>query len=60
MLKEIEEIPQTVNRIIDNYFQNDEFQFDNDLLNDLNASLSRLSQEERSSLMGEASQRSQG
>ena len=30
------------------------------LLNDLNASLSRLSQEERSSLMGEASQRSQG
>ncbi len=38
MLKEIEEIPQTVNRIIDNYFQNDEFQFDNDLLNDLNES----------------------
>ena len=30
------------------------------LLNDLNASLSRLSQEERSRLMGEASQRSQG
>ena len=38
MLKEIEEIPETVNRIIDCYFKNNEFQFDKRLIEDLNAS----------------------
>ena len=38
MLKEIEEIPQTVNRIIDTYFQANEFQFDPELIKDLNES----------------------
>ena len=38
MLKEIEEIPETVNRIINHYFKNDEFQFDKNLINDLNES----------------------
>lgn len=38
MLKEIEEIPETVNRIIHNYFQHGEFQFDKDLISDLNES----------------------
>ena len=38
MLKEIEEIPQTVNRLINTYFQDDKFQFDKELINDLNES----------------------
>lgn len=38
MLKEIEEIPETVNRIINHYFQNNEFQFDKQLIQDLNES----------------------
>ena len=38
MLKEIEEIPETVNRIIDHYFQDGEFQFDRRLIQDLNES----------------------
>ena len=38
MLKEIEEIPQTVNRIISHYFKDDEFQFDKELIKDLNES----------------------
>jgi len=38
MLKEIEEIPQTVNRIINHYFINNEFQFDKKLIKDLNES----------------------
>lgn len=38
MLKEIEEIPQTVNRLINTYFQDDQFQFDKELIKDLNES----------------------
>ena len=38
MLKEIEEIPETVNRIIEAYFKDGEFQFDKQLLQDLNES----------------------
>ena len=38
MLKEIEEIPQTVNRLINTYFQDDKFQFDEELIKDLNES----------------------
>ena len=38
MLKEIEEIPQTVNRLINTYFQDDEFQFNEELIKDLNES----------------------
>ncbi len=35
MLKEIEEIPQTVNRLINTYFQKGKYQFDKNLLKDL-------------------------
>ena len=38
MLKEIEEVPQTINRLINTYFQNDEFQFSKELIKDLNES----------------------
>ena len=38
MLKEIEEIPETVNRIIENYYQNNGFLFDKRLIQDLNES----------------------
>ena len=38
MLKEIEEIPQTVNRLINTYFQDDQFQFNEKLIKDLNES----------------------
>ena len=38
MLKEIEEIPQTVNRLINTYFQDDQFQFNKELIKDLNES----------------------
>ena len=38
MLKEIEDVPETVNRLINNYFVNDEFQFDPQLIKDLNES----------------------
>ena len=38
MLKEIEEIPQTVTRLIDTYFQNNEYQFDSKLIKDLDES----------------------
>ena len=38
MLKEIEEIPETVNRIINHYFINNEFQFDKNLMKDLDES----------------------
>lgn len=38
MLKEIEEIPQTVNRLINTYFQDDQFQFNTELIKDLNES----------------------
>ena len=38
MLKEIEEIPQTVKRLISCYFQKGKYQFDKELLKDLNES----------------------
>lgn len=38
MLKEIEEIPQTVNRLINTYFQKGKYQFDKNLLKDLEES----------------------
>lgn len=38
MLKEIEEIVPVVERITDKYFKNNEFQFDKNLINDLNES----------------------
>ena len=38
MLKEIEEIPQTVNRLINTYFQDDQFRFNKELIKDLNES----------------------
>lgn len=38
MLKEIEEIPQTISRLINAYFQDGEFRFDKDLLTDLRES----------------------
>ena len=38
MLKEIEEISDVVERIISNYYFNDEFQFNKDLINDLKES----------------------
>ena len=38
MLKEIEEIPQTVTRLIDTYYQNNEYQFDSKLIKDLDES----------------------
>ena len=38
MLKEIEEIPQTVNRLINTYFQDNKYQFDDELIKDLNES----------------------
>ena len=38
MIKEIEEIPQTVNRIIANYFQKGKYQFDPELIKDLKES----------------------
>ena len=38
MLKEIEEIPQTVNRLINTYFQDDQYQFDEELIKDLKES----------------------
>ena len=38
MLKEIEEIPETVNRLINEYFQNDRFKFNEELIKDLNES----------------------
>lgn len=38
MLKEIEEIPQTVNCLINTYFKNNEFQFNQELLKDLRES----------------------
>lgn len=38
MLKEIEEIPQTVERIINTYYQDNEFQFNKELIKDLNES----------------------
>ena len=38
MLKEIEEIPQTVNRLIDTYFKKGKYQFDPNLLKDLDES----------------------
>ena len=38
MLKEIEEIPAIINRISSNYFQDGKFQFDPNLISDLNAS----------------------
>ena len=38
MLKEIEEIPQTVNRLINTYFQDDQYQFDKELIKDLKES----------------------
>ena len=38
MLKEIEEIPQTVKRLVSCYFQKGKYQFDKELLKDLNES----------------------
>ena len=38
MLKEIEEIPQTVNRIINAYFKNDKYQFNEELINKIKES----------------------
>ena len=38
MLKEIEEIPQTVNRLISCYFRNGKYQFDSQLIKDLKES----------------------
>ena len=38
MLKEIEEIPQTIKRLISCYFQKGKYQFDKELLKDLNES----------------------
>ena len=38
MLKEIEEIPQTVNRLINNYFQKGKYLFDPELIKDLDES----------------------
>ena len=38
MLKEIEEIPQTVNRIINAYFENDKYQFNEELINKIKES----------------------
>ena len=38
MLKEIEEIPQTVNRIINEYFKNDKYQFNEELINKIKES----------------------
>ena len=38
MLKEIEEIPQTVNRLINTYFQDNKYQFDKELIKDLKES----------------------
>ena len=38
MIKEIEEIPQTVNRIISNYFQKGKYQFNPELIKDLKES----------------------
>ncbi len=38
MLKEIEEIPQTISRLINTYFQDDKFQFDEQLIRDLKES----------------------
>ena len=38
MIKEIEEIPQTVNRLISNYFQKGKYQFNPELIKDLKES----------------------
>ena len=38
MLKEIEEVPQTINRLINTYYQDDEFLFNKQLIKNLNES----------------------